>query len=110
MGQDVAGLPIGVVRSVVHQVIPHRNVTMEVPRAEVVERSRLKVEAIAVASSKLKGLRFFGGQPGTRSSPGGQVLEGVHDKRSMHMDVVATEPVGLGRLRRDSYERWMRVD
>ena len=109
--KDVATLPEGVVRVVLHQRIPERDLAVKVLLVCVLERPHIEVELIGVVHAKVESLTPRVRRIGTRSLKEREEPECVLQiERAIVVKVVADEPVGDRRLWRRCLDGRVRVD
>ncbi len=106
-----ASLPIGIVVGVLGEFIPPGNFVVVVTGIDIRKRLKVEEEAVSIGRVSREVVGPLGGGLGSRLAEDVHEVEHVRQKeRAVVMEVVADEPVGDGRLRRDSLERGMRVN
>ena len=112
MAADVARLPECVVVGVLEQVVPERDLVVEVLRVDVGERADVQVEAVAVGRGRREVDQAWprhAGRLGPRRAEAAVEANRVREvERAVVVKIVAHEPLGDGGLRRGGFERRMR--
>ena len=104
-------LPELVESAVLHDLVPERDVVLEIAHVDVGERPQLEEKRVAVGRAGIEALRAFLGRLGTRVPERREEVEGVRElKGAVVVPVVAGEPVGDRRLGRRGLEGGVGVD
>src|SRR5262249_18725137 len=111
MLRDVLRLPVRVVVTVLHPLIPDLNLVVKIFLVRVGERSHFEKELVAVGSPVHKRLAKVLSWPGSLLTKDRNEVEGVRQPEgAVVMHVVAKPVVGHRRLRGSGSQSRMRVD
>ena len=93
-----------------HHVVPERRGALEVLLVGVRQRAQVHEERVAVVGAEVESRRALRRRLRSRAAARREEVERAgQQERAVMVHVVAEEPVGLRRLRRDGFERGMRV-